>query len=295
MRHCARRFGLVAESVRIGVFDAAEEGATPEEVADEVGGDPRAVGIVLDALASMDLLARDGEEYAVKGEGFDLVEGGSQRFTVLHGLEVVESWLTLPEVVETGERYEGGWEVFIRAMGEKDPAYLEDLVSRVLDRMPGAGRVLDVGGGAGDVSAEFGSRGLEVTMLDRGEVLEIARGKVGDDVDLVEGDFLEGLPRSPFDVVYMGHVCHIYGPDTNRRLFEDAFDSLRSGGLLVVNDFVRGVSDRAELFAVNMLVNTEEGGTWTLDQYRSWMEDAGFEDAEMVDLNSAQLLFAEKP
>jgi hypothetical protein len=57
---------------------------------------------------------------------------------------------------------------------------------------------------------------------------------------------------------------------------------------------VRGRSPMAEMFAVNMLANTEEGSTYTETQYREWLTDAGFHKIEIIDLaqNSNQLILA---
>jgi hypothetical protein len=49
-------------------------------------------------------------------------------------------------------------------------------------------------------------------------------------------------------------------------------------------DFVRGRSPYAEMFAVNMLASTQSGGTWTEEQYRKWLKDAGFSNIEVLDL-----------
>lgn len=54
------------------------------------------------------------------------------------------------------------------------------------------------------------------------------------------------------------------------------------GGLIAIRDFVRGQSREAALFAVNMLVNTEYGNTYSEEEYRGWLATAGFEDTEML-------------
>jgi hypothetical protein len=54
------------------------------------------------------------------------------------------------------------------------------------------------------------------------------------------------------DIVFMGNICHIYSKD--------------------------------EMFAVNMLANTERGNTYREAQYRKWLEDAGFHSIEILDI-----------
>jgi len=39
-------------------------------------------------------------------------------------------------------------------------------------------------------------------------------------------------------------------------------------------------------FALNMLLNTEEGDTYTLAQYTEWLQEAGFARVETADIGS---------
>jgi len=71
-----------------------------------------------------------------------------------------------------------------------------------------------------------------------------------------------GLPKGPFELIYLGNVCHIYGKKENSRLFSDASNELEVGGRLVINDMIRGTGAWPSLFAVNMLVITDSGGTY---------------------------------
>jgi hypothetical protein len=52
--------------------------------------------------------------------------------------------------------------------------------------------------------------------------------------------------------------------------------------LITIRDFVRGLSKEAALFAVNMLVNTESGNTYSEEEYREWLNTAGFEGVEVL-------------
>ncbi|MEL7566124.1 MAG: class I SAM-dependent methyltransferase [Dehalobacterium sp.] len=73
-------------------------------------------------------------------------------------------------------------------------------------------------------------------MLDLPEVVDMMLPELNESltVDMVKGDFTEGLPKGPFDLVYLSNICHIYGEKENRKLFQDAADSLKSGGLIVI-------------------------------------------------------------
>ena len=59
---------------------------------------------------------------------------------------------------------------------------------------------------------------------------------------------------------------------------------LNKGGMVAIEDFIRARSPYAEMFAVNMLANTQGGGTWTEEQYIKWLKAAGFSNIEVLDL-----------
>jgi hypothetical protein len=49
------------------------------------------------------------------------------------------------------------------------------------------------------------------------------------------------------------------------------------------------------IFAVNMLVNTEEGDTFTFGEYRKWLEESGFRDVRTLEAPSpSPLILATK-
>ena len=69
------------------------------------------------------------------------------------------------------------------------------------------------------------------------------------------------------------------------------------GGLITIRDFFRGLSNAAALFAVNMLVNTHSGNTYTEEDYREWLSAAGFQQAEMLPIphRDIHFIFARRP
>jgi len=52
----------------------------------------------------------------------------------------------------------------------------------------------------------------------------------------------------------------------------------------------------ALLFAVNMLVATQNGDTFTFGEISGWLREAGFENARLVDMPSpSPLILANRP
>jgi hypothetical protein len=67
----------------------------------------------------------------------------------------------------------------------------------------------------------------------------------------------------------------------NRDLLGRCFPATAPGGRLIIRDFVinddRTSPKQAALFALNMLVGTRGGSTYSEAEYRSWLLEAGYE------------------
>lgn len=309
------RLLLLAGALRSGLIDALATGeaSTAEDVAQRAEAHPRATRIVLEALAAEGVVERLGGAPEDPGGGgalyrlselgrAHLVEEGpeSERFGLMHQVNKLRGWLELPEVIRTGrplprDPAKRDMRSLVGAMGERDPAVLDEIVERCLAYSGPVRTMLDVGGAVGHVARHFSRCGVRATLFDRENVLPLAReflGDEGSDIALVGGDFTQSLPVGPFDLVYLGNVLHIYGPVTNGRVTQEVFSILLPGGTIAIQDHVWGRSPRAARFAVNMLQATEEGGVWTEEQYRDWLTAAGFVKIEVLDLETtgAQLV-----
>jgi SAM-dependent methyltransferase len=314
------RLLLIVGALRSGLVDALSTGdaLTAEEVARRAETDPRASRIVLEALATEGVVERLGGTSEDPGDGSvlyrlsslgraHLVDQGPdlERFGLMHQVNKLRGWLDLPEVIQTGRplpRDPARRDIrsMVGAMGERDPAMLDEIVERCLAYSGPVRTMLDVGGAVGHVARHFSRCGLRATLFDRESVLPLAReflGREAGEIALIGGDFTQSLPAGPYELVYLGNVLHIYGPATNRRVIQEVFSILSPGGTIAIQDHVWGRSPRAARFAVNMLQATEEGGVWTEGQYRDWLTAAGLVKIEVLDLEtaSAQLVLGTRP
>ena len=301
---------LLGTALRDGLLEVVEKDPLPAaEVAKALCMDERAVGIVFSALVELGVLEEWEGGYVLREEHrgplLDSEHPGYIGSSIMHRLRLFEGWVKLPEVLRTGEPVENrtapafeGTETFIRALRRTGSEGAEEISSIVLSLLPEGASLLDVGGGPAANAEAFARGGARVTVFDRPEVLGLMRGHLdAAGIASVAGDMNEGLPEGPFDAIYFGNTSHMYGPEENVVLFRKMRSSLAPGGLLAVREFVRGMSEEAALFAVNMLVLTPRGNTYTADQYGSWLWQAGFAEVEVVPIPGliSHLVLARNP
>jgi cyclopropane fatty-acyl-phospholipid synthase-like methyltransferase len=91
-----------------------------------------------------------------------------------------------------------------------------------------------------------------------------------------------------YDLVLVSAICHMLGVDENKDLLKRCFQALAPSGRLVIQDFIlepdKTAPKSAALFALNMLVGTRGGSTYTEAEYAAWLTEAGFQDARHVRL-----------
>ncbi|NHN61185.1 MULTISPECIES: methyltransferase [Halorussus] len=291
-----------------GVLEAvATDAGTPAEVAASADVTERAARITLEAMAELGYLEAVGDEepggtddsdgidvqYEITNRALGFVAKADVRSigSTPHALDCVDRWLALPETMRTGSPpdaeavSEDRTANFMGAMASVDDATVRASVTAAVHRNPDAERVLDAGGGPGVFAKEFVRRGLDVTLVDRPDVIDVDRRFLEHEpIELVAGDVTEGLPEDGFDIVFGSRVAHTLSPDANRQFLANAYDALDPGGAVVLTDKVRGRAEDAALFAAHMLAQTEAGDTYTEAQFADWLDAAGFADVEVRDV-----------
>lgn len=261
------------------------------EVALRLRGDERAATIVLDALSAMGLLEKSEGAYRCPASLAPLLTSHSPASVLpmlLHAANLWERWGELTaKVLGRGEGATAAadWQrAFIGAMHVVAGPNAERMVG--LSSPGDARRLLDVGGASGTFTMAFllASPEMTATLFDLPEVVEMARErlcKAGmvERVTLVPGDFNTDPLPGGHDLCWLSAIIHQNSPDENVRLYRKVFDALVTGGRVVIRDHVLS-SDRLSppsgaIFAVNMLVGTEGGNSYTFEEIRRELEDAG--------------------
>ena len=152
-RGSVERLLLLVGALRSGLVDALAGGEALSGCAGgrSAGADPRATGVVLEALAAEGVVERVSETGGgdaggtikrfstahARGEGPSGRQGPElERSGLLHQVNKMRGWLELPEVIRSGRAVLAGhWpgsDVRSRAlaMGERDPEVLDEIVER---------------------------------------------------------------------------------------------------------------------------------------------------------------------
>ncbi|MBD0305295.1 MAG: methyltransferase [Nitrospiraceae bacterium] len=185
---------------------------------------------------------------------------------------------------------------FSWAMHHRSLDVAPQVVSQV--NLNGVRTLLDLGGGPGTYALEFLKRNptLQAAVADRAPALEVAKEiaakvKHGRRLSYLPLDFIKEQIPGQYDVIWYSNVLHIYSADENQRLFHKMVSALTPGGRVLIQDAF--LLDRnglypqeANLFAVTMLLFTEEGNTYSVDETGRWLRRAGFTKVKRINLRS---------
>lgn len=292
---------ILFSAVRLGIFPALAGGpADAPGIARAVDIDARAARILLEALAGLELLEREGDRFALTPVAREqlLPESPHNRLAMLrHNAALYLRWGQLTEVARSGrpsdpsvlpadlQRTEAAFAAAMADVGRRSAGMLADMLDLGTCRT-----MLDAGGGPGCYAAEFARRypALAVTLMDTPGTLDAARERLGNKLaerlTFRSGNLLTDDPGGPYDFILLSNVAHIFGPEDNTALVQRLASALNPGGRLCIKEFIlneqRDGPRGALIFAVNMLVNTPNGRSYSQTEMRDWCSAAGLTDVE---------------
>lgn len=283
--------------VRLDIFSVLDgTPRTAREVAQLQSSDPRGTAMLLDALASLALLAKRDDTYVATPFAAVYLSRTSPDYMghiIMHHHHLVSGWSRLHEAVTTGapvrEPVSRGDDETVREsflMGMFNLAsYLAPRISHAID-LSGSKRLLDLGGGPGTYAIHFcrANPGLSAVIYDLPTTQTfaektIARFDLLQRIAFTPGDYHVDPVPSGFDTAWLSHILHSDGPVTAAALLRTAVSSLNPGGTLMVQEFI--LDDAKDgpvfpaLFSLNMLVGTEAGQSYSQSELTTMMTEAG--------------------
>jgi ubiquinone/menaquinone biosynthesis C-methylase UbiE len=312
----------IEAAIRNRVFDVLDGGPkTVQQVGELTGASVRGLTALMDMLVGLELLAKtSGGQYELTPESAAFLvstkpsfQGGFLRHT---SGQLVPRYLSLSEIVRTGKpaasvnQESEGAEFFQNFVEDIMPMSFP--AARVLAETLGVARatkplsVLDLAAGSGvwSIALAQASPQVRVTAVDWANVIPVtrrttARFGVGDRYMFVAGDLLQADFGTGHAIATLGYILHSEGEQRSRALLKKTFQALAPGGTIAIAEFLVN-DERTEpvgglIFALNMIVNTAEGNTYSFNEIASWLKDAGFGNARTVEApGPSPLILADK-
>ncbi len=294
---------VILTATELDLFTSLDERpTTAEALAKGQGLDVRATTRLLDCLVTLDLLRRDNEVYRPTESGayYSSRHSESVRPMVMHLNRLWRTWSDLTGLVKAGGHHQRepgihmddeDWEAFIGAMHVVGRELSSTIAAEYdLSRFK---RLLDIGGASGTYTIAFLSQNPSMTavIFDFDNVLALARKRIAEEgmearVELVAGDFYHDELPTGCDLALLSAIIHQNSPEENLSLYEKTFRALEPRGTVLIRDHIMDES-RTEppagaMFAVNMLVNTRGGDTYTFSEVREGLQKAGFVEVKQV-------------
>jgi O-methyltransferase domain/Dimerisation domain len=295
-------------AVELGLFTTLARGPlTGEALMAELGLQPRGTIDFLDALVSLGMLDRSGEEYH-NTAATDLFLDRNKASYLGGMLEMANArlypfWGSLTEALRTGHPQNEAkvGEDFFAALYQ-DPDRLKQFLHAmtgismgaavaIAEKFPWADHnaVVDIGAAEGCVPVQLARRhghlaGGGFDLPPAGPFFEeyVASFGLADRLRFYPGDFfVDPLPSA--DVLVMGHILHDWSLEEKLMLLRKGYEALPDGGALIVYESIidddRRTNTFGMLMSVNMLIETQDGFDYTGADCRSWMAETGFRDS----------------
>ena len=296
---------VILTAVNLGIFDSLKKAISAAELSRKLKTDPRATGILLDALTAIGLVikSREGKyrnsplsnRYLIKG--LRLYQGD----IIKHASTMWENFSALDEVVKTGRPARRGFdhESFIMGMHNLTVLRSEGLIKAV--GLKGVGTMLDLGGGPGTNAIAMAKKGVRATVFDLPETIKIARNvarKEGAKIDFKSGDFHRDDIGSGYDLILVSQIVHAFSASENMALLHKCRAALNPGGRVVVHEFpideTMTSPPQSALFSVNMLVGTEKGRCYSPNEIKRWLTDTGFKNITVKHLQDTVIIMGKR-
>ncbi|MDY6838242.1 MAG: methyltransferase [Thermodesulfobacteriota bacterium] len=289
--------------IQIKLFSIiGDDALTALETAKELKAPTRGVEMLLNALCALGLLRKRKDLYANTSESKTFLVEKSARYIghiITHHFHLMPAWSQLPHAVMTGQpvRKRSSF-----GEAEEREGFLMGMYNLAMQIAPGLSKeislkgrrhLLDLGGGPGTYAIHFclANPRLKATVYDLPTTEPFAaktikRFGLSHRIDFTAGNYLEQQIKGLYDIAWLSHVLHGEGPEDCERILMNVVSTMESGGLILIHDFILDENSDGPLFpalfSLNMLINTDEGRSYTETQLKEMLERAGVREARRL-------------
>ena len=292
--------------VKLDVFTPLAEGPlAPGELGAKINCDSRGLAMLLNALAALGLLEKQGHLFAATPFAANFLSRNSHDYLghiIMHHHHLVSGWSKLDQAVRSGapvrerasrEDAESSRESFLMGMFNLATLLAPKIVPQI--DLSGRRRLLDLGGGPGTYAIHFCRENpdLSAVICDLPTTRSfaeqtVARFELSERIGFIAVDFEnEELPKG-FDVAWLSHVLHGVGPASCAALLKKAVAALEPGGMILIQEFILDDTRDAPLFpalfSLNMLLGTPEGQSYSEGELCEMLSAAGAKDVRRLPL-----------
>lgn len=306
-------------AVGFDIFTLISSGkVTAREISQSIHTDERATEILLNALVSLGLLEKQENRYDNSHiSSVYLVKGMPyyQGDFIHYFHNMMDNWAMLRETIETGRAISSenlpeevdpnGLRGFITAMHNIASVKAEEICNKI--DLKDAGLLLDLAGGPGTYAITFAKANphFHAVVFDLEHVIKLTKEFINASnmegrVTTQPGNCLEdNFGKKTYDAILVSNFLHSFNPENNKKILKKCWDALKDDGQIIIHDFVLDETKThpqfAALFNLNMLIGTEEGASYSEQEYRAWLEGTGFMQVRKIDLESnLSLIIAKK-
>ncbi|MEI6125996.1 MAG: methyltransferase [Pseudomonadota bacterium] len=272
------------------------------DLAHDLNIDAHAASRILACLAAFGLIKKENDHYYLTeaGEPLSAHHPDTLLPMIRHMSTMWDNWTQLTRTVQQGVN--AGLKPVINAPDIKntnDFIGAMQVIGKDLAREIAADYslkqyhcLLDIGGGSGIYTVAFLEKNshLKAVLFDLPAVIPMAQECIGRAgllrVGFVAGDFYTDELPPGCDIALLSAIIHQNTPEENMDLFRKIYRALDPCGCVLIRDHIMSESRMSPpagaVFAINMLVHTKGGDTYTFSEVQKMLEQAGFKDIKLV-------------
>jgi len=312
---------MVQVAVQLGLFDCiGDRTLDAKQVAVSLATDLRATELLLNSLAALSLLQKQGEQFSLSAAAKTYLVSNSLKSLcglIRFDASLWNCWERLSDAVRSGkparpaDMYQetvAETETFIQAMDSLVKARGDaEVLAHALD-WENVTELLDIGSGPATYPIHLCRRypKLRATIFDLPATLRITERYVREAgfelrIKLVSGDYRSDPIPGSYDTIFLSNIIHGEGSEENQRLMIKLAANLNSAGTIIIKDHsldeTRANPPVGAIFSLLMLLTTASGRCYSFNEVKSWLENAGISRVRQIDLPpplTSSLIIGEK-